>query len=161
MKVMNKRFAIISTAAALGLASLAWAGPDGDCPGFGGGPGDGPGGGMRGAPEQRWDMIQERQEARLNLLKERLNLTDDQQPAWQTFETAQKAQRSLNKGDMEQLEAAQTVPERFAQRIQFMEQRLSSMQTLAKAADDLYTQLSPAQKAVMDTQFAQRGGRHW
>ena len=71
MNTLHKRFAIILTAAAIGLASFAWAGP-----------GDGYGcgyGGMRGDPEQRRALMQERRAERLDLMRAKLNLTAAQQ----------------------------------------------------------------------------------
>jgi Spy/CpxP family protein refolding chaperone len=153
MTVTHKRFVIIFTALAMGLATLAWAGPGA---GFGRGPG-----GMRGDPEQRWAMMQERQAARLNLLQESLDLKLEQEPAWQAFEAAQQAHRAVMKDNRASVPATRTVPEHFAERIQFMEQRLTTLKAVASAADDLYAVLTPAQQAVLDTHFAQRGGRRW
>jgi Spy/CpxP family protein refolding chaperone len=93
-------------------------------------------------------------EARLDALKSDLKLSPAQEPAWQTFESAVKAQK-------EKMRAGHDAPEDtdpMQARIEHMEQRLAGMKEIQKARNELYQVLSDEQKAVLD-KFGPRG-RH-
>lgn len=104
--------------------------------------GHGPGGcgpmarGMAGGPE-----------VHLSTLKTELKLTAKQEPVWQAFEKTVReqvaARRSGPAGTTAGTDPMQT-------HIAFMEQRLAGMKAVAKARADLYTVLTPEQKAVAD-----------
>jgi Spy/CpxP family protein refolding chaperone len=152
MKSMPKRILAGAAALGLGLTSVAaLSAPWGDCGGWGGGNhhrGEGPGG--------RAAFMQQH----LQRLQTYLQLKPEQQDAWKGFVSAMEANhQAMASGwrSMQQEEA--NAVERFNKRIQFMEARLKEMKTVAKAADNLYAVLSPAQKAVMDNFFSRPGPR--
>ena len=153
MKSMQKRMLVIMTAAGLGLSSIAAvSAPWGDC---GGGKGQ-----MRGDPEQRAQMRQERRQARMEALEAQLGLNAEQQPSWQAFRAAMEAQhQTMAQHRQQKRQAGASVAQHFESRISFMEARLQGMKAVAKAADDLYQGLSAEQQTVMDDFFAKRGGR--
>lgn len=154
MKTLRKSTLAIVTA--LGLASAtpltaAWAGGD-----------HGPGMGHRMYGEHRMEMMKQRHAERMELLEYRLKLTPEQKGTWEAFKAAQQAHwESMRGGPWRQGAKADNAVEFFNNRVQFMEQHLTAMRTLAKAAGDLYATLSPAQKTVMDDFFTKRGGPGW
>ena len=160
MKPLRKHLLIAAVATGLGLGGLAVsASPWGDGGGCSGGRGHY--GRMDGDPQKRMEWKQQRHAERMELLEARLKLTAEQQPAWKNFLAAQEVQRTERmKFWQERRESkATTVPARFDDRIQKMEQRLAGMKTMAKAAGDLYAALDSNQKQVMDQSFNQRRGR--
>jgi hypothetical protein len=80
--------------------------------------------------------------------------------AWQAFVDAQTAHRNtMQSGPWQRQQQAQmNAPEYFNNRVQFMEQRLTSLQNVAKAAGDLYATLTPEQQTVMNDFLASRPG---
>lgn len=84
-------------------------------------------------------------QARLESLKSELKLTPEQQPAWDTFESAVRGQFAAMSTTHGQPGAATGDPEAH---IQFMEKRLEGMKAVAKARADLLKTLTPEQKAV-------------
>lgn len=84
-------------------------------------------------------------------LKEKLQLKSQQTDAWQTFETAVRAQaQGMAQGHPSKDRAAQTGTDAMEARVAFMEQRLAGMKTVLKARNDLYAVLTPEQKTVAD-----------
>lgn len=53
----------------------------------------------------------------------------------------------------------QTAPEQMRRRVEFMKQRLSGMEAVAGALDQLYAVLTAEQKAVMDKHFSRMHGK--
>ncbi len=153
MKSMQKRMLVIMTAAGLGLGSIAAvSAPWGGC---GGGEGQ-----MRGDPEQRAQMRQERRQARMAALEAQLGLNAEQQPSWQAFRAAMEAQhRTMATHRQQKRQTGANMTQHFEFRIAFMEARLQGMKAVAKAADDLYQDLSAEQQTVIDDFFANRGSR--
>jgi hypothetical protein len=157
------KFAIAS-ALGIGLMSaVAFSGPGGmgmgGCGGYGSGGHHGMMGG--GRMQQRAEMMQQRHSERMELLKYRLELTPEQEAAWENFIQAQNNhhesmwQQRPGQGNQQ---AQASFTDHFDNRIQFMEQRLSGMKEVAQAADDLYTQLDPEQQQTMDDFIANRPG---
>ena len=156
MKTLSK-LAVVSVIG-LGLAgttalSASW----GDCPGYGYGHGRGH---MHGNPGQRWEMMQQHHAERMELLEHRLQLKPDQKAVWQAFVDAQTTHRNTMHGGprQRQQQGQVNVPEYFNNRVQFMEQRLTSLQDMAKAASDLYATLTPEQQKMIDDFLASRPG---
>ena len=85
-------------------------------------------------------------EAHLGKLKTELKLTAEQEPTWQVFEKTVKAQQNEHRGKHDMAKGADPMQGR----IEFMEQRLAGMKTVAKARADLYAVLTPEQKVVAD-----------
>jgi Spy/CpxP family protein refolding chaperone len=86
-------------------------------------------------------------EAHLSTLKTELKLTAEQEPAWQAFEKTVREQVASHGPGLAGTTAG-TDP--MQARITFMEQRLAGMKIVAKARADLYSVLTPEQKAVAD-----------
>lgn len=168
----------ITTLAAAGfalLAGAAYAFPPGAGPcGFGGGPGmgawgGGPGHMMRGggpgyrggygpgpgAGFQPGAGPAANAEARLNFLKEQLKITDGQQAAWDAYAAKAKERAGTMVAMRAQMAstAAQSAPDRIAQRTELMKQRTASMEAMGTAIKDLYEVLTPEQKAIADQQL--------
>ena len=97
------------------------------------------------------------QEARLNRLKAQLQITSTQEPAWNTFVTAMKDMRpQWEKGGMmgKPVAGLTPAPKVFDKLAQFAEQRAAKAKQLARAADRLYRELTPVQRAVLNTHLA-------
>jgi protein CpxP len=117
--------------------------------GMGMGQGYGPGAGVD--PTTRIDT-------RLGEMKAQLNLTADQEAAWQTFTVAARKQAA----DMQALRSQMqqdpgTAPDRMGQRATMMQQRSEAMATMTNAFNALYAVLTPAQKAIADQSFGMMG----
>lgn len=141
-----------------------WAG---DCPGYGRGAwmdGQGPmgmnrpyGRGMGMGP----GMMQGRgpgtmMGARLSTLKERLQITEAQEPSWNAFETAvsAKMEQRMARRDAAVAGPPATVEERVAR----IRERTASGQAVADAMEKLYGGLTPEQQKIAD-QYAIMGPR--
>lgn len=112
-----------------------------------GGPGRGPG----FSPAARV-------EGRLAMLKAELNITADQESAWQAFTNQAKAQAAAMQAQRAAVTATQTAPERLAQRATFAKQRAANIETMSGAVKTLYDALTPEQKAIADARMAFGGG---
>lgn len=155
MKTTHKLTLATIAALGLGLASTAAF----TAPGMGwcDGPGMGPRGHMRGDPEQRMQKMQAFWAERMEELRTKLKLTPDQEVAWKAFTAAQTAQHQAMADHWQRLPQAKTnTVEHFNTMIQFMEDRLAGMKAVAGAANELYKDLSPEQKTIMDDFFASR-----
>ena len=162
MNLLRKRLLIAATVAGLSLGTAAVAGPwgghgrmgDGDCPMMGG---DGPSGGK----SQRMAMMQQRHAEQMELLEARLKLTANQTAAWKAFTAAQDAHHAtMMKMRQERRDQDATALAHFEEQTQALEQNLTSMKAMTKAAGDLYAALDPTQKKVMDDFFTTRP-MHW
>jgi periplasmic protein CpxP/Spy len=95
-------------------------------------------------------------------LKADLKITAQQEPAWQAFsaKVAERAQAMKAKMTERQQSAGAPLaaPDRMAQHIDDMNQRLASMQTMQAALKDLYAVLTPEQKAIADEHAQRMGG---
>jgi hypothetical protein len=150
--------------AGLGLTTVAIANPwgghgpmmgggMGDCPMMGGGPMMGHGK-WGGGPQQRMAMMQRYHAERMELLEARLKLKPEQQATWKAFLAAQDAHHdAMRKNWREMRDKDETALAHFEERVQGMEQNLTSMKAMVKAAGDLYATLDPTQKKVMDDFF--------
>ena len=95
-------------------------------------------------------------EKRLASFKEELKITSDQEQVWATY--AEKTTSNV-KDIRDRMEEAmhdkpQTAPERFDRHIELMKQRLASFEKMDDALKQLYTALTPEQKAIADRHFA-------
>ena len=150
MNTLRKKLLTAAAIAGLGLTTIAFAGPwGGDCP-MGHGK-------MRGDWQGRVEMMQQHHAERMELLEARLKLKPEQQAAWKSFLTAQTAHHDTMMKIREEMRDKETTAlAHFEERVQGMEQRLTSMKTMLKAATDLYAALDPEQKKVMDKFFTDR-----
>ncbi|MEJ2441046.1 MAG: Spy/CpxP family protein refolding chaperone [Gammaproteobacteria bacterium] len=97
--------------------------------------------------------------AHLDTLKTELKLTAKQQPAWDTFEKAVRAQMAAHGAGHRMGHGMASGPDGMQAHIAFMEQRLAGMKTILKARTALEQVLTPEQKAVFD-QFGPHHHRH-
>ena len=166
MKPLRKKLLTAAAVVGLGLTTVAFAGPWGghgpmgggmeDCPMMGGGPRMGHGR-MGGGPEHRQAMWQQHHAERMELLEARLRLKPDQEAPWKAFLAAQDAHHAeMMKIKQEMRDQETTAMAHFEERVQGMEQKLTSMKAMAKAAGELYTALDPDQKQVIDKFFTDR-----
>ncbi len=91
----------------------------------------------------------------LNELKDKLNLTQEQQPAWQKFSTQvndQAKKMAAMRDDMKSgtQSMPQTAPEHMAKMADMMKDRAQSMTTLSDALKVFYANLSSDQQATLD-----------
>ena len=136
----------------------------------GGIPGDGMRGGGRGGPadndrnprsgrDQR-PAMQENSEAqveyRLDLLREDLKLSSDQQSAWQSYADKVKALASdISRGrGRRQLAMQPNTLQQIDQAVDVARNRLTALEDIASAAKALYAALSPQQRSVADPRLA-------
>lgn len=175
MKTSRKTMATMFAAAGLALVtSVAYAFPPGAGPcgaagspgyGRGAGPGmhgGGPGmrGGQRPGPAAGAVDPAAQVDARLNMLRGELKISDSQQAAWDAFANAAKARAGAMVAMRTQMQSApaQSGHEHFAQRADFAKQRAAAMESMSTAVKDLYAALTPEQKAIADQRFGARGG---
>ncbi|MFZ4790466.1 MAG: Spy/CpxP family protein refolding chaperone [Candidatus Competibacteraceae bacterium] len=143
MNLLRKRLLIAATVAGLSFGTAVFAGPGGmgggDCPMMGGG------------KPQRMAMMQQHHAEQMELLEARLKLTANQTAAWKAFTAAQDTHRTaMKKMWQEKRDKDVTAMSHFEEQTQAMEENLTSMKAMTKAASDLYAALDPTQKKVMD-----------
>ncbi len=125
-----------------------------------GGPGNGPGWGqhhgMMGTPGAGpgWMMNDDPAaytDRQLTELKDQLGITADQNEAWDAYADAVKGRTGLMLSHRQVMTQSGTIaPE---QRFAFHQQGLEQMQKINTASQDLYTALTPDQKAKAGNQF--------
>lgn len=155
---MNRTQRILAGAA--GILALAGAGAVFAAPAGCEGMGMGPGGGRMGmmAPRGEPGAMAEQHLARL---KTELKITAQQEAAWNTFAGRSIEQAKAMRAQMEAQQKATppaTAPERMAQHLEQMKLRETGLAAMQVALRDLYAQLSPEQRAVLDKDAAHRGG---
>ncbi|MES9957141.1 MAG: Spy/CpxP family protein refolding chaperone [Sedimenticola sp.] len=90
----------------------------------------------------------ERHQERMEYLKFKLKITEEQEPAWQAFETAMlekfgdRVERFAQRGSKAQLP--------MNERVEFMRERAVQMNAMADAIDKLYGSLTPGQQKIAD-----------
>lgn len=90
--------------------------------------------------------------AQLDGLKQALQLTAEQEPAWNAFAEAAQAQAKRMvawRDDMRK--ATQTLPERIDRASQFTQERERAFAEVGTAAKNLYGVLTPTQRAQLDS----------
>ena len=180
MKRRNKIIIALVMATGLGIGAAAYAHPDGAMgpgameagygPMAGTGQGYGPMGmagphgrggdhAYRGGPD-RWDHKAWMQD-HLTKFKSDLKITAAQDAAWQAF-AAKAFQQAENQSAMRgrMLAVSGSAPERLTQYAEMMKQRVAGMETMAAALKDLYTALTPEQKAIADNEFGMMAHGH-
>ena len=141
---------------ALAVAAVTYAQPFG---GMGPGAGPGMGRGLGHGPMANVDPAA-MADSRLVELKTQLNITSEQETAWQAFADTTKQQAAGMQAMRAQVQTGSvTAPERMAQRASAMQQRAESMATISKAFNALYAVLTPEQKAIADQNAGAMGHR--
>ncbi len=102
--------------------------------------------------------------AHLKRIKTALNLTADQQPAWQAFadKAMAQAQQMADERKAMHEQSAQTqvsAPDRMAHMAELMQQHAQSLSATADAAKMLYAKLTPEQRNTFDS-MVQKEHRH-
>ena len=100
---------------------------------------------------------------RLSELKNKLNITQAEEPAWQTFadkvNTQAEATAALHeKMRMEMQSPDLTTPDRMAKMAEFMKIRSQHMAAMSEVTRTFYNALTPEQKAIFDKMH--RGNMH-
>lgn len=101
----------------------------------------------------------EQRAKRLAGLKAKLNLTVQQEAAWDTYTaTRQGAMRPMGDRQARKAEFAKmTTPQRVDKMLEISEKRRAKMVERAQATQAFYAQLTPAQQTVFDTEVKFRG----
>lgn len=95
---------------------------------------------------------------RLASLKSKLNITGGQESQWQAFAGRVKQDAESMKAQHASMGQIPTAaPDRMAQHTEHMKQRVTAMEGVTATLRDLYTVLTPDQRAVADKHFAERG----
>jgi hypothetical protein len=150
MKTLRKSVLATLVALSIGITGAALA----QGPGYGKGGCD-PAVGAMGMPGGGGMHRGANVDARLGYIKNELKITAQQEGAWQVFETAVKTQRAQARGPV----SAKTAPERADARVARLEQHLAGAKEIAQAVKDLYSKLTPEQKATADRVLMQGGRR--
>lgn len=104
----------------------------------------------------------ERAAERLADLKQKLQVTQQQEPAWSNFATAMQPPANVQRPDREAITRMAT-PDRIDHMRALRERRNAEMDRRADATKAFYGQLSAEQKKTFDAESArmfQRGGHH-
>ena len=111
--------------------------------------------GATGMTHQHSDPVA-KVEKRLASFKEELKITSDQEQVWNTYaeKTRSNVKDIRDRMDEAMHDKPQTAPERFDRHIELMKQRLASFEKMDDALKQLYTALTPEQKAIADRHFA-------
>lgn len=105
------------------------------------------------------ERMQERMAKRQAALKQKLQITPAQEPAWNSFTSAMKPPANMQRPDHAAI-AKLSTPERIDQMRALRNQRIAEMDRRADATKSFYAALTPEQKKVFDEQALRRGGRH-
>ena len=92
------------------------------------------------------------QQDRLGQLKSQLNITAEQQPAWDAF-AAKAAEQSKIMQALRKDASAATMPERMKQQEQAMGERQKAMGSMSESFTKLYEVLTPQQREVFDRSY--------
>lgn len=119
----------------------------------------GPGMGMMRGGMKMMGEPGARAEQHLAQLKSQLKLTPQQEPLWATFADKVKSEAGQGmKAMREKAETPMTAPERMAQMMGMMRERMTAMESVGDTFNNLYEALTPEQKAIADKQGVFGGG---
>lgn len=112
------------------------------------------------AAAQNQADFQARAEQRLARQKQALQITPRQEAAWQVY--SDTIRQSMQQPERSAHEKSQplSAPERLSRQIERMKQRTAKMEQVAVALQNLYAQLSPAQREIADRQAARFMRKH-
>ncbi|MCX8086930.1 MAG: Spy/CpxP family protein refolding chaperone [Rhodocyclaceae bacterium] len=115
------------------------------------------------APQAMKHDPAERMSRHLEAFKNRLKLSSEQEPLWNAYAEAVKAQAGKGFEAMRALAQEKlSAPERLAKHESLLEARLAAMKAVHESFNQLYAALTPEQKAIADALIARPapGGRH-
>ena len=159
MKLNSKTISALIATSALAFGVAAQAEPAAK-----GCDGPGPMGGMPGMGMMREGMQTmgdpaARAERRLSQFKSQLKLDAQQEPLWMAFAEKMKAEAGQGMKKMREKAAEPlTAPERMAQMMGMMKERMAAMESTSETFKRLYDALTPEQKAIADKQGPFDGG---
>lgn len=121
-------------------------------------PGGGPGGmgcdvdGPKGRAGKMMGDPAARVEQRLTQMKSQLKITPQQEPLWQAYAEKMKAEAGAGMKAMRDKaqDQAATAPERMAQMMTMMRERMTAMESMSDTFKRLYDSMSAEQKAIAD-----------
>jgi Spy/CpxP family protein refolding chaperone len=138
------KISLVAAAVTAALAATVFAQVPNQGPGF-----YGPMGGMRGGP--MFGDPAARAEQHLTYLKDRLGITPEQETQWRAYADSVKQQAQTMAAARAAMQStAGPSTERTDQHLAFMKLRISNMEAVDSAAKQLYSALTPEQKAVFD-----------
>ncbi len=109
-----------------------------------------------GCKEHRHSDPVANSERHLLAFKKELNITNDQEQAWNTY--AEKTRNNVkdirDRTNEAMHDQPQTAPERFDRHIELMRKRLANFENMDEALKQLYAALTPEQKAIADRHFS-------
>ncbi|HVL74910.1 MAG TPA: Spy/CpxP family protein refolding chaperone [Noviherbaspirillum sp.] len=146
MTTIRKQLLIGITALGLGMGSLAvHAQPSGA-------PGD---------RQAKIERMHERMQQKTEELRAKLNLTPQQEPAWNAYVAAMTPKQGERPARPSREEMAKlTAPERMDRMHAMMQRAEQAMAVRAKATRDFYAVLTPEQRKVFDENFHMGRGHH-
>jgi len=98
---------------------------------------------------------------RLTHLKEKLQITPDQEPQWQAFsDTVVQQTQQLRSAHRTRQAAPAKAPERIDRQVELMKQRVAGFEAIAQSAKTLYAALTPAQQQVADERLLRFNRKH-
>lgn len=111
-------------------------------------------------PEQRQQMMAQHMAQRAEAFKQKLQLTPEQEPAWNTLLQSMNPDASARKAwlDMQGMEQL-TTPERIDRMRAIRAQRAADMDRRGDAVKAFYTTLTPAQQKIFDAEGARMYGQ--
>jgi hypothetical protein len=112
-----------------------------------------------GGPGRMMGDAVARAEQRMSQMKSQLKLTDKQEPLWKAF--AEKMQAEMAQGmnaARDKMQQPMSAPERMAQMMSMMRERMTVMESAADSFKRLYDTMTPEQKAIADKQAGMFGG---
>jgi protein CpxP len=107
---------------------------------------------------RHWDpaKMQERHAQRLAELKQKLQITAAQEPAWNSFTTAVRPNLDRKRMDREAI-ARMSTPDRIDHMRVLRQQRAAEMDRRGEATKAFYATLTPEQQKVFDAETARMG----
>lgn len=103
-----------------------------------------------------------RMEGHLDKMKKELNISAEQEKAWSLFANTVKQQKtemmSAMQGQMEQTsssQSAKSAPDRIMEHTKLMKRRVTGMETVVSAMQQLYVVLTAKQQEMLDARFGQ------
>ena len=150
MKFASKQIATAAVLAALSLGAFAQTPP----PAAPGAPAAQAQQGKRFDPAKFQERVAKRQAE----LKQKLQLTAAQEPAWATWTNAMKPTGNLQRPDRDAI-AKLSTPDRIDHMRALRNQRIAEMDRRADATKAFYAALTPDQKKTFDAASLRRGGK--
>jgi hypothetical protein len=115
---------------------------------------------QRGDPGKRHEQMQQRRTQRLAALKEKLKLDAAQEPAWNSFATAQQPPQRTGQRPSRDDIAKLTTPQRLDLMQQRQAERSAAFAKRADATRSFYAALKPEQQQVFDAETLRAGPPH-